>query len=88
VLGARVAVRTLDGVADVSIPPGTPSGQVFRLRAKGVPRLSGEGRGDLYVTVRVEMPRALDARLEELFREVARLLPGPPAPAREGSVRA
>jgi DnaJ-class molecular chaperone len=88
VLGARVGVRTLDGVADVSIPPGTGSGQIFRLRGKGVPRRSGEGRGDLYVTVHVEMPRALDARVAELFREVARLLPSPPAPARDGSVRA
>jgi len=47
---------------------------VFRLRGKGMPRLSGSGRGDLYVTVQVEIPRALDARARELFRELAPLL--------------
>jgi DnaJ-class molecular chaperone len=40
-----------------------------------MPRLSGEGRGDLYVTVRVEIPRGLDARTQALFRELGRLLP-------------
>ncbi len=40
-----------------------------------MPRLSGVGRGDLYVTVRVEIPRGLDARAQDLFRELARLLP-------------
>jgi DnaJ-class molecular chaperone len=43
-----------------------------------MPRLSGSGRGDLYVTARVEIPRGLDARTQELFREIGRLLP--PAP--------
>jgi DnaJ-class molecular chaperone len=40
-----------------------------------MPRLAAEGRGDLYVTVRVEIPRGLDARTQELFREIGRLLP-------------
>jgi DnaJ-class molecular chaperone len=40
-----------------------------------MPRLSGVGRGDLYVTVLVEVPRGLDVRAQELFRELARLLP-------------
>jgi molecular chaperone DnaJ len=80
VLGARVAVPALDGAFRLTVPPGTQSGQIFRARGKGMPRLSGIGRGDLYVTVRVEIPRDLDARAQELFRELARLLPGSPRP--------
>jgi DnaJ-class molecular chaperone len=40
-----------------------------------MPRLAGEGRGDLYVTARVEIPRGLDARTQEMFRELGRFLP-------------
>ena len=78
VLGTRFAVRGVDGLVDLVVPPGTQSGQVFRLRSRGMPRLSGGGRGDLYVTARVEIPRGLDARTQELFREIGRLLPAAP----------
>jgi len=57
------------------VPPGTQSGQVLRLRGRGLPRLTSPGRGDLFVTVRVEIPRGIDARTQELFRELGRLLP-------------
>jgi molecular chaperone DnaJ len=75
VLGGRVSLRTLEGVAELVVPAGTQSGQVLRMRGRGLPRLAGEGRGDLYVTVRVEIPRGIDARTQELFRELGRLLP-------------
>jgi molecular chaperone DnaJ len=75
VLGARVPLRTLEGLAELLVPAGTQSGQVLRMRGRGLPRLAGEGRGDLYVTVRVEIPRGIDARTQELFRELGRLLP-------------
>jgi molecular chaperone DnaJ len=75
VLGTRLAVHGVDGPVDLVVPPGTQSGQIFRLRGRGMPRLSGGGRGDLYVTTRVEIPRGLDARTQELFREIGRLLP-------------
>jgi len=77
VLGGRVPVRTLEGVAELVVPAGTQGGQVLRLRGRGLPRLSGEGRGDLHVTVKVEIPRGIDARTQELFRELGRLLPRP-----------
>ena len=73
--GARIKVPTPQGEAVVVLPPGTPAGQVFRLRGQGLPRLAREGGGDLYVTVRVEMPEGLDARTEELVRDLERLLP-------------
>ncbi len=75
VLGGRVRVRALDGLVDLVIPPGTQSGRAFRVRGKGMPRLSGTGRGDLYVTARVEIPGGLDARTQEKFRELERFLP-------------
>ena len=78
VLGVRAPVITLEGMAEVVVPPGTQSGQVLRLRGRGLPRLSGDGRGDLYVTVHVAIPRGIDARTQELFREIGRLLPASP----------
>src|SRR4030095_2424972 len=78
VLGTRFPVRGVDGPVDLVVPPGTQSGQVFRLRGRGIPHLSCGGRAGLYVTARVESPRGLDARTQELSREIGRLLP--PAP--------
>ena len=85
VLGARIPVPAVDGALRLALPPGTQSGQVFRLRGKGVPRLSGDGRGDLYVTVQVEIPRGLDARTQELFRQLGPLLPGNPRARSQGA---
>jgi len=77
-LGARIQVPTVDGPAEMRVPPGTSSGQVFRLRGKGVPALRGGGRGDQYVTVKVVVPRPLNARAQELLRELARVDPEDP----------
>jgi molecular chaperone DnaJ len=75
--GARVRLPTPLGDTVLVVPPGTAAGQVFRLRGHGLPRLADGTTGDLYVTVRVEMPTGLDARTDELVRELERLLPGP-----------
>jgi molecular chaperone DnaJ len=77
-LGARVDVPTVDGMATMVIPPETSSGQVFRLREKGVPHLKGGGQGDQYVTVKVVVPQNLDERSQQLLREFARLNPSDP----------
>jgi len=74
-LGARIRVPTPSGEGVLVVPPGTTGGQVFRLRGQGLPRLSGESTGDLYVTARVEVPTGLDTRTHELVRELARLMP-------------
>ncbi len=78
ILGARIRVPALDGEATLVIPAGTQSGQAFRLRGRGVPRLHRDGAGDTYVTVRVEIPRGLDAHTQELVRELDRLVGGNP----------
>jgi molecular chaperone DnaJ len=77
VRGARIHVPTPLGEGVLVIPPGTPGGSVFRLRGQGLPRLADGAPGDLYVTVRIEVPTGLDARTDELVRELERLLPGP-----------
>ena len=58
--GARIRVPTPAGEAVLVVPPGTMGGQVFRLRGQGLPKLAGEGTGDLYVTVRVEVRAGLE----------------------------
>ena len=57
VLGAEIVVPTVDGKVSYTVPEGTQSGTVFRLRQKGIKYLNGIGRGDQYVTVNVEIPR-------------------------------
>ncbi|MBI2461358.1 MAG: DnaJ domain-containing protein [Candidatus Rokubacteria bacterium] len=78
VLGARIQIPTPDGPAAMIVPPGTQSGQLFRVRGKGCPHLGRDGRGDLYVAVRVVIPRNLDSGIEELLRALERLLPENP----------
>ena len=82
--GARVHVPTPQGHAVLVVPPGTTGGMVFRLRGQGVARLAADVPGDVFVTIRVEMPTGLDARTDELVHELERLMPGAP---REGLER-
>ena len=72
-LGDEITVPTLDGKVKQSIPEGTQSGTVFRLRGKGIPRLNNRGRGDQYVKVVVEVPRKLSAEQKELLRKFDQL---------------
>jgi DnaJ-class molecular chaperone len=73
VLGGKAEVKTLDGAVEIRIPAGTPAGQVLRLRGHGLPRLGERGaRGDLLVTLGIELPRTLTARQRELFEELRR----------------
>ena len=77
-LGAHVEVPTPDGPMTIQIPAGTQTGQSFRLRKRGVPRMGEKGRGDLYVEARVVVPAVTDARGRELLQELARLHPQDP----------
>lgn len=73
VLGAELEVPTLDGKVKYTIPEGTQTGTVFKLRNKGVPFLRGAGRGDQYVKVNVEVPKKLTNKQKELVREFMEL---------------
>ena len=64
-LGTKIEVPTIDGRAMVRIPPGTQTGQTFRLRGKGAPSLLDPGmRGDQYVEVRVVVPQSRRRKIE------------------------
>jgi curved DNA-binding protein len=72
VLGGEVTVSTLSGNVVLSIPPGTQSGQSFRLSGRGMPHLkSPKEFGDLYAKVSIQIPRNLTAHQKELFEELA-----------------
>ena len=78
-LGSKVEVPTIDGRAQLKIPPGTQSGQKLRLREKGVPSATKEGvRGDEIVEVKVTVPMPRDEKTKELLRELAKLNPEDP----------
>jgi len=74
-LGARVDVPTLDEAVRLKIPPGTQSGQRFRLAGKGVPAAPGGDRvaGDLLVEIQIVLPPITDEQSKELLRAFGRL---------------
>jgi DnaJ-class molecular chaperone len=77
-LGTKIRVPTIDGMIQLTIPPGTQSGQKLRIKGKGVPRLRGGGRGDQFVVVKITVPKNLDERSEKLIREFAKFNPEDP----------
>lgn len=68
-LGAKIDAPTIDGKVELTIPEGTQSGEVMRIRGKGIPVLRGESRGDEYVRIKVLTPKNLSARQKNLLRE-------------------
>ncbi len=80
-LGDKVAVTVVDpanyrGYSQVTlkIPAGTQSGEQFRLKGKGMPKIKGLGRGDAYVKVVVVVPEKLDKEVKHLIEELGKLL--------------
>jgi molecular chaperone DnaJ len=67
-LGSNVQVPTLNGPVTMKVPAGTQNGRTFRLKGKGAPRRGG--RGDLLVTVNVEVPRKLSKQEKELLKQL------------------
>jgi len=66
--GTEIKVPTVDGDVTYKIPAGTQPGTVFRLKGKGVPRVNSAGRGDHYVKVIVDVPKALNDKQKEALR--------------------
>ena len=73
-LGDSVKVPTLEGERQITIPAGTQSGAIFRLRNLGIPHLRGNGRGDQKIMVQVAVPTKLSAEQKALFQELASTL--------------
>ncbi len=74
-LGGEIKVPTLDGHEAVQVSAGTQPGARFKLRGKGMPNVTGRGRGDLYVIARVTVPKKLNKEQKRLLEELARVLP-------------
>ncbi len=78
-LGAKVEVPTIDGRAQVRIPPGTGSGKKLRLREKGAPSIRQPGkRGDQIVEVQIVVPKPEDERIRNLMKELSKVDPEDP----------
>ena len=71
--GGTLEVPTLEGREELKIPAGTQSGEVLKLRGRGIPHPRGRQVGDLLVQVVIDVPKHLTARQKELLRELAEL---------------
>jgi DnaJ-class molecular chaperone len=82
ILGGEVRVPTPKGTnLALKVPPETPNGQRMRLTGQGMPHLNGNGRGDLFAEITVQLPRNLSSHEQDLFAELARLRSGSPSAA-------
>jgi DnaJ-class molecular chaperone len=73
-LGAKIEVPTVNGKAQLRIPPGTQSGQKFRLRSRGAPSLRDANvHGDQFVEVQVTLPKVISEETKELLRKYAQM---------------
>ncbi len=73
VLGSKIEVPTLDGRVKMKIPPGTQCGQKLRLKGKGMPDSRGH-RGDEYVEIQIIIPRKLNSKAKNMFKELRELV--------------
>lgn len=73
-LGAKVAFQTLDGEIQLTIPKGSQSGRILRLKGKGLPKNKTE-RGDMHIKLKITVPDELSSREQELFEELAQISP-------------
>ena len=82
-LGGKLEIPILTGSAELSVPAGTQSGQAFRLRGRGLPRLRGSGNGDLIAHLKVWVPGKVGVRERQLLEELGRAEGmKPPQPSR------
>ena len=81
-LGTRIEVPTAEGKASLKIPPGTESGQKFRLRERGFPSLRNPTlRGDQFIEVKITLPKVISEETKEKLKEFAALNPENPRKA-------
>lgn len=72
-LGAEITVRTLNGEEQLTVPAGTQTGTVFRVKGKGMPNLGGRGHGDLFVAVTLVTPKTLTKEQRELLERLSQI---------------
>ncbi len=78
ILGAKIEVPTLDGMKSLPIPPGGSSGQKLRLKSQGIPASGGKPAGDLFVVLKVVVPKTIDETSRKLIQEFAERNPQHP----------
>lgn len=78
-LGAELEIDTIDGKARITVPAGTQTGKVLRMKGKGIPHLNGTGKGDQLVRLTVWTPSELSAEARELLEKFAQFEGEPPA---------
>src|SRR6266480_1009172 len=83
-LGGEIAVPTLEGKANLKVPAGTQSGQVFKLRGKGIVNINGRDRGDLLARLLVEVPSRLNSEQRQKLEEFSALCGDENTPLRKG----
>ncbi|MDE0836558.1 MAG: molecular chaperone DnaJ [Akkermansiaceae bacterium] len=83
-LGGELKVPTLDGQASIKIPTSTQGGTTFRVRDKGIPALSGGQKGDLNVTVQVEVPTQLNKEQQQKLRDFSESIGDHNSPVHQG----
>ena len=74
-LGGEIVIPTLDGTEPYDVPAGTQPGATFTLRGKGMPDVSGRGRGDLHIILKVQTPKKLTKEQKKLLEQLAATLP-------------
>lgn len=83
-LGDEIEIDTIDGKVKYTVPEGTQTGTVFRLRGKGIPDINGRGRGDQFVTVTVQVPKGLTAEQKKALRDFGESMGAPLPGAADG----
>ncbi len=70
VLGAKIEFYSIVEKTEVMVPQGTQADSVLRVKEKGLPKLNGKGRGDLYIKVKIDIPKTLSDKEKELYTEL------------------
>ncbi|MHB8882337.1 MAG: molecular chaperone DnaJ [Thermodesulfovibrionales bacterium] len=83
-MGAKIEVPTIDGVAAMTLPPGTQSGQRFKLSGKGFPSTKTGRRGDQFVTIKIAVPKNIPEKAREAIQDIEALYKESP---RKGMVK-
>lgn len=69
-LGAEIVIPTLEGKSTLKVPAGTQEGAVLRMKNKGVPAPKGGNRGDMYVHIKIQIPKSLDKKSKKIFESL------------------
>jgi curved DNA-binding protein len=78
VLGAKIEVPALEGMKALTIPPGSSSGQRLRIKGQGIPAAASRPQGDLFVVLKVVVPKTIDATSRRLIQEFSEHNPQDP----------